>query len=139
MPTYPGFYPYEGTFKKRLFSMKGGEAKDVGDSLSYENAGTVDELELAVTSDTIVAVYGDAPRTSGDSADADRMCWVVERNPTQLWFANVEAGTATAQTDIGLNVDLNSADGVDIGTTSNGDFIVEKVLTTATIVGYFSA
>ena len=141
MPTYPGFHPFEGEFPISRAFMKASEDKDEGDALSYENAGTADELELAVTSDTIVGVYHDKPRTSSDSdyaSDVEKEYIRVIRNESQLWYANNESGTDAAQaTDVGTSVDLNSADGLDVTSTSNGDFKITKVIDGDTVIGHF--
>lgn len=140
MPTYAGFYPYEGTFKTRQTTVVASQAFSVGDALKLSNPGTADEMTIAASNDTIKGVFNGVPVASTDSDYASiktRTYWNVILGEEQLWYANVEAGTADQTTDVGYEADLNSADGITLNASTNDDFVVTKVLNSTTVIGYF--
>lgn len=137
MPSRPGFQPYGGT-RLRLTRRKmvASEAKDVGDVLVH--TASADTLELGASNGLFVAVYMDAPRTSADADYASTPYKTVMLiTPDTQWYAVREAGTLTAA-DVGADVDLNSADGLAVDTSTNDDFHIDMVLDSNTCVGRFN-
>lgn len=137
MPTRPGFQPYGGTrlrLVRRL--MKASTAISHADLLK-RTAGA-NTLEPATSNAVFVAVYldGDIASTDTDYASTKYRS-VMLLTPDLQFYAPVEAGTATAAT-VGTTCDLNSADGIDVGTTTNGDFTVDIFLTASEVVGHFN-
>ena len=135
MPTIPGFRPHQDGVKVRLTrrQMVASEAKSIGDALTYQ--GSASTLKLAASNDDVVTIYWDADRTSTPSDTPFKTVALVL--PGTMWEAEVEAGTA-ASTQVDDEVDLNSADGIDVGTTTNGDFHITKFISTTRVVGFFN-
>jgi len=132
--TRPGFQPYGGSrLRTTRYQMVASEAKSVGDALQY--VGSASTLKLGASNTEIVAVYHDADRAASSTDTPYKT--VILTLPDVLWYAPVEAGTAAA-TQMDDQVDLNSADGIDVGTTTNGDFHIVKFINTAEVVGFFN-
>lgn len=115
--------------------MVASEAKSIGDALI--NTSTAATLSLAATNFTeVTAVYMDADRASSVT-DVATMYSVMLVTPDVQWYGYREAGTLTAA-DVGNNVDLNSADGLAVDTTSNNDFHIDKYISADICVGRFN-
>lgn len=133
----PGFLPFGGRVRYVRRKVKASQVFSIGD-VCKETSGA-DTVEPAATDAVFACVYMDKDRATTDSDYAStpfRTFALV--TPETQWYANVETGTAAAATT-GTNVDLASADGVDVGTTTKQDFHVDKVLNSTTIVGHFNA
>jgi hypothetical protein len=102
------------------------------------HTSSADTLEVAASNGTFVAVYYDTPRASTDADYAlTPYKTVMLITPDSQWYAPVEAGTCTAA-DVGADVDLNSADGLAIDTSTNDDFHVDMFIDSSTVVGRFN-
>jgi hypothetical protein len=113
--------------------MVASEAKSVGDALKH--TGGADTLSLAASGDVVVAVYMDADRAASET-DTPYKSVMLTTNGI-LWEAEVETGTALASM-VDDEVDLASADGLDVTASTNDDFIILKVLSGTRVVGIFN-
>lgn len=134
MPTRPGFQPFGGS-RLRLTRRKmvASEAKSVGDVLTHTSGA--DTLELAAAGGTFVAVYMDADRDSSLTDTPYKSVMLI--TPDSQWYFVREAGTLTAA-DVGADVDLNSADGLAVDTSTNDDFHIDGVIDANTGWGRFN-
>ncbi len=133
MATIPGFRPYEADrIRLTRYKMVASEVKSIGDALKF--TGGADTLSLAATNSVVVAVYMDADLASGSTTPYKSVMLTL---PGILWEAQVETGTA-ASTMVDDEVDLASADGLDVTASSNDDFIITKVLGGTRVVGFFN-
>jgi len=133
MPTLPGFILEEtDRVKLQPRKMKASAAVAFGDALKM--TATADTWEVAAAGDTVGAIYWDEDRTSGQTDTPMRMCYPV-REDTHF-RAPVEAGTFTSA-NCNTVVDLNSADGINMTTTSGGDFLIEKYVSATVAIGRF--
>lgn len=133
MPTLPGFI-IEETDRVRLkpYKMKASAACAFGDAM--KRTATADTIEIAAAGDNVECIYWDADRASTETDTPMRMCYPV-REDTQF-RAPVEAGTFTSA-NVNTVVDLNSADGINMTTTSGGDFLIEKYISATVALGRF--
>lgn len=130
---YDGF-TIEGADRVRSerWKVKASTAIVRGDAL--KRTATADTLEPAVAGDTVVAIYHDTDRAASETDTPYRM--VIPVTEDTRFYAPVEAGTFTAA-NVNTTVDLNSADGINMTTTSGGDFFIEKYISAAIAVGRF--
>ncbi len=134
MPTIPGFRPYEADrIRLTRRKMVASEAKSNGDALVH--TGSADTLSLAATNGVVVAVYMDADRSSALTDTPYKS--VMLTLPGILWEAVVETGTALS-TMVDDEVDLASADGLNVDASTNDDFVILKVLSGSRVVGIFN-
>jgi len=118
--------------RSERWKMKASSAVARGDAL--KRTATADTLEIAAAGDTVVAIYHDVDRAVGEEDTPFRMCIPVTEDTR--FYANVESGTFTAA-NVNTVVDLASADGINMTTTSNGDFYIEKFISASIAVGRF--
>ena len=128
----PGFVYASGPWElDRTGATVASTAIAVLDALEQDSG----QLSPAATNEEIVGVALEA-KASGDATT----------NPVQILFATFgrtkfraprEAGTLAAA-DRYLRVDLNSADGLDADTTTNGDFAVYARIDADTALGCFT-
>lgn len=133
MPTIPGFRPYEADrIRLTRRKMVASEVKSIGDALVH--TGSADTLSLAATNGVIVAVYMDADLASTATTPYKSVMLTL---PGILWEAQVETGTALS-TMVDDEVDLASADGLNVDASTNDDFVIMKVLGSSRVVGIFN-
>lgn len=91
-------------------------------------------LELGATNGLFVAVYMDADLASTTDTPYKTVMLIT---PDTQWYAVREAGTLT-EADVGTDVDLNSADGLNVDASTNDDFHVDIYIDSNTCVGRFN-
>jgi len=135
MPTRPGFQPYGGArLRTTRGKMVASEAKSIGDVLVHTSGANT--FELGATDGVFAAVYHDADRSAALTDTPYKT--IIPITPDMEWYAPIESGTG-ATTLVGTYVDLNSADGLDVGTSTKDDFIITKHISTTLCVGRFNS
>lgn len=138
--TLPGFM-YDGSntrgVKQVPMKVKASTAISPGDALKRTSAA--DTVEPATSAAKIVGIYNGPARSGSETDTPEYPCIVVDS--FTYFKANVEDnnGGAVDATSLtrGAEIDLNSADGLDMGVSTNDDFIVEKVVNSTTVIGRF--